>query len=372
MALKRLWVRGYRSLLDVALEPGQLTVIIGENGSGKTNLYRALRLLSRGAEGRLATTLLAEGGMPSVLFAGERRLGKGEAVRTVIGVEIDEVSYELSLGLPSAAPNDPFVLDPDVKEEVIWVGRKRSRATTIADRAGTTVILHDVDGRPVSYPATLEPAEPLLSQIADPGRYPEVFAVRRHLERWRFYHEFPTGADAPARSPQVGVRTPVLADDGHDLAAAITTIFQIGDGHALRSAVGRAFEGSGVETEVAQGLHALSVSQPGLHRPTRAAELSDGTLRFLYLAAALLTPRPPGLLVLNEPETGLNPAVIEPLSELVTRAAETGQVILTTHSDLLADRLASEGASRVRLTRSAEGATVLGDGGLRGDEATVG
>ena len=114
------------------------------------------------------------------------------------------------------------------------------------------------------------------------------------------------------------------------------------------------------------------MSQPGLHRPTRAAELSDGTLRFLYLAAALLTPRPPGLLVLNEPETGLNPAVIEPLSELVTRAAETGQVILTTHSDLLADRLASEGASRVRLTRSAEGATVLGDGGLRGDEATVG
>ena len=166
--------------------------------------------------------------MPSVLFAGERRLGKGEAVRTVIGVEIDEVSYELSLGLPSAAPNDPFVLDPDVKEEVIWVGRKRSRATTIADRAGATVILHDVDGRPVSYPATLEPAEPLLSQIADPGRYPEVFAVSRHLERWRFYHEFPTGADAPARSPQVGVRTPVLADDGHDLAAAITTISRSG------------------------------------------------------------------------------------------------------------------------------------------------
>ncbi len=57
VALGRLWARGYRSLLDVALEPGQLTVIAGENGTGKTNLYRALRLLSRGAEGRLATTL---------------------------------------------------------------------------------------------------------------------------------------------------------------------------------------------------------------------------------------------------------------------------------------------------------------------------
>jgi predicted ATPase len=183
VALRHLWVRGYRSLLDIVLEPGQLTVIIGENGSGKTNLYRALRLLSRGAEGRLATTLLEEGGMPSVLFAGERRLGKGEPVRTVIGVEIDEVSYELSLGLPSAPPSDPFVLDPEIKEEVIWVGRKRSRATTIVDRAGTTVILQDVDGRRVSYPATLNLAEPLLSQIGDHGRYPEVFAVRSHLER---------------------------------------------------------------------------------------------------------------------------------------------------------------------------------------------
>jgi predicted ATPase len=153
VALKRLWVRNYRSLVDVLLEPARLTVLVGENGSGKTNVYRALRLLRGGAEGHLATTLLEEGGMPSVLFAGERRLRKGEPVRTVIGVEIDEISYELALGLPSLPSGGPFVLDPEVKEEVIWFGQKRSRATTIADRAGTTVILNDVEGRRVSYPA---------------------------------------------------------------------------------------------------------------------------------------------------------------------------------------------------------------------------
>jgi predicted ATPase len=199
----------------------------------------------------------------------------------------------------------------------------------------------------------------LLSQIGDPGRYPEVFALRNHLEKWRFYHEFPTDSQAPARSPQVGVRTTVLANDGHDLAAAITTIFQIGDGYALRSAVDHAFPGSHVDTEVHDGPHSLVLDQPGLLRPTRAVELSDGTLRFLYLAAALLTPRPPGLLVLNEPETGLNPVVIEPLSELVTIAAENSQVILTTHSELLADRLSSEGTLRVHLTRSGDGATTF-------------
>src|ERR1700752_486509 len=111
MALKRLWARNYRSLLDVSLEPTHLTVVIGENGTGKTNLYRARRLLSRGAEGRLATTLLAEGGMPSILFPGDRPRGRGEPVRTVIGVDVDEFSYELSLGLPSVDSTDPFVLD---------------------------------------------------------------------------------------------------------------------------------------------------------------------------------------------------------------------------------------------------------------------
>ena len=63
--------------------------------------------------------------------------------------------------------------------------------------------------------------------------------------------------------------------------------------------------------------------------------------------------------MLNEPEPRLNRAVIEPLAELVTIAAENSQVIVTPHSDLLADRLSSEGATHVRLTRSAQRATTL-------------
>lgn len=360
MALRRLWVRNYRSLFDVSSDIGRLTVVVGENGSGKTNLYRALRLVTRGAEGRLARTLLEEGGMPSILFAGDRPLRRGQPVRAIIGVDIDEISYELALGLPAVAdPDDPFVLDPDIKEEAIWIGPKRTRATTVADRSGTSLLLHDAEGHLVTYPTTLDSAEPLLSQIGDPGRFPEVFTLRSDLGQWRFYHEFPTDASAPARFPQVGVRTPVLANDGHDLAAAITTIFRIGDGHALRSAIDHAFPGTMIETHVADGVHTLLLHQPGLLRPTRAVELSDGTLRFLYLAAALLSPRPPGLLVLNEPETGLNQVVVEPLSELVAIAAEHSQVILTTHSELLAAHLETAGANRVQLTRVDDGTTIF-------------
>lgn len=361
MPLRRLWVENYRSLLDVGLELAQLTVVVGENGSGKTNLYRALRLLARGAEGRLATTLLEEGGMPSILFAGERHDRKGKPVRTVIGVDVDDLSYEMSLGLTSPSPGDPFFLDPEIKVERLWISPKRTRATTLAERDGTSVWLRDEEGQVVDYPVSLDPAEPFLSQIGDPGRFPEVFALRARLGGWRFYHEFPTDATAAARSPQVGVRTPVLADDGHNLGAALTTIREIGDGHALDLAVDGAFPGSRVETRVADGVHTLVLHQPGLLRPTRAVELSDGTLRYLCLAAALLTPRPPGLLVLNEPETGLNPSVIPPLAELVTLAAEVSQVVVTTHSELLADALEPAGARRVSVARRGDGSSDFGD-----------
>jgi predicted ATPase len=80
----------------------------------------------------------------------------------------------------------------------------------------------------------------------------------------------------------------------------------------------------------------------GLRRATRAVELCDGTRRFLHPAAAFLTPGPPRFLVLNEPKTVQNSTVIEPLPELVRTAADNSQVMLTTHSYLVADRLQLE------------------------------
>ncbi len=359
MALERLWVRNYRSLLEVSLRPDQLTVVVGANGSGKTNLYRALHLLSHGAEANLAAALLTEGGMPSILFAGGRIERKGEPVRVVVGVTIDDFSYELSIGLPPRTGNEPFVLDPEIKEEVIWFGPKRTPNSIIADRSGTTVILKDTEGLSVRYPTALDPAEPFLAQIADPGRFPEVFGLRAQFGNWRFYHEFPTDPSAPARSPRVGVRTPVLSNDGRDLAAALATIETIGDSHTLAVIVDPAFPGCTIDLECSGGIFGLSLMQPGLLRPTRAIELSDGTLRFLYLAAALLTPRPPGLLVLNEPETGLHGPVLDPLAELITVAAQSSQVIVTTHSERLAQQLSEQRAKLVRLERTDSGTTAI-------------
>ncbi|HUQ62782.1 MAG TPA: AAA family ATPase [Acidimicrobiales bacterium] len=366
MTVSRLRVRNYRSLVYLELPLGALTVICGENATGKTNLYRALLLLSRGADGALARTLLAEGGMPSVLWAGQPSFpgtGKRRPLRVQFGIELDGLNYELSLGLPSVDPEStPFSLDSEVKEEVVWVGHKRTRHNVLLDRGGTTAIARDANGETAKFVTVIDPFEPVLGQLGEPARFPELFDLRERLRRWRFYHHFPTEPGAPARFPRPGVRTPVLADDGHDLAAALATIEDIGNGLALSDAISDAFPGGSLRVVAERGTFSLEFELNDLRRAMQAHELSDGTLRYLYLVAALLTPRPPELLVLNEPETSLHTNLIGPLASLICEAARYSQVVVTTHSTGLAERLArSSDAVQVGLVRNDDGSTAVVD-----------
>ena len=127
----------------------------------------------------------------------------------------------------------------------------------------------------------------------------------------------------------------MLSNDGADVAAAWQTIESIGDHEALAQAVDDAFPGASVQVEQRDGRFALLMQQPGLLRPLQAAELSDGTLRYLLWIAALLTPRPPQLLVLNEPETSLHPDLLPALGRLIAVAARQTQVIVVSHANRL-------------------------------------
>src|SRR5262249_31197021 len=142
--------------------------------------------------------------------------------------------------------------------------------------------------------------------------------------------------DAPARQPQLGTRTPILSHDGSDLAAALQTIREIGDATALDEAIEDAFPGSRLNIVVEQdGRFVINSYHKVLLRPLSGAELSDGTLRYLLWIAALLTPRPPSLMVLNEPETSLHPDLLPALARLVVRASENTQVWVVSHAKAL-------------------------------------
>src|SRR5690606_21981138 len=104
---------------------------------------------------------------------------------------------------------------------------------------------------------------------------------------------------------------------------------------------------------------------PGLNRPLEPREFSDGTLRYLYLVAALLSPRPPELIALNEPETSLHPDVIDPLAKLIVAASERSQMWIVTHSEMLAERVEAYSSAKAIRLHMVDGETrIVGRTGL--------
>jgi predicted ATPase len=186
------------------------------------------------------------------------------------------------------------------------------------------------------------------------------------MRSWRFYDHVRTDHEAPARQARIGTRTTVLSHDGADLAAAWQTIVEVGDEKALAEAVEWAFPGSRVEIHRSEGLFELALRQPGMLRPLTAAELSDGTLRYLLWVAALLSPRPAELTVLNEPESSLHPDLLPALATLIARACEGSQVVVVTHSAPLVAALRESTPEQVEVLRlvKADGQTVLEGQGI--------
>lgn len=339
-------VSGYRSLRSLTVPLGRLTLVTGANGSGKTSLYRSLRLLAETAQGRLVSMLAAEGGLTSTLWAGPETISRSmrSGVHPVqgtvrkgpvslrLGFAGEAFGYAIDLGLP--LPGSAFPRDPAIKVEAMWTGETLSRSSLFAERRGALVRLRAVtDGTWRETMDALSPFDSMVTHAADPEDGAELLSMRERMRDWRFYDALRTDPDAPARRPQVMTYTPVLASDGADLAAAIRTIRAIGDGCALADAIDHAFPSSRLEVDGERG--ELLLHQHGLLRPLGPAELSDGTLRYLLLVAALLSPRPPELMVLNEPEASLHPSLMVPLAELLRSASQHGQIVLVSHNEAL-------------------------------------
>lgn len=339
-------VHGYRSLRDLRLPLAPVTVVTGPNGAGKSSLYRALRLLAATARDGIIAPLAGEGGLDRVLWAGPEHIsgamrrgevpvqgssGRNKPVSLMLGVATDELGYLVDIGLPIPG-HTAFGRDPHIKREEIFAGPVLRPAARLVHRRGDTVTITDGTPRRVDVPLT--PRVSVLSELADPDAYPEISWMRRMVRGWRFYDSFRTDASAPARASCVGTWTPVLAEDGHDVAAALQTVVESAWSDEFRETLGAAFPGSEVfvTASEADGRFHLQMRQPGMLRPLGADELSDGTMRFLLLAVALLSPQPPSLLVLNEPETSLHPHVLPVLAELITGVARRTQVMIVSHS----------------------------------------
>jgi predicted ATPase len=349
-------ISNYRSLLDVVISLGALNVITGPNASGKSNLYRSLRLLAETAQGGVVNALAREGGLDSTLWAGPEKLSRAmregavpvqggprqKRTRLRLGFSGENFGYCISLGLPMPSVS-AFALDPEIKRECIWAGNYYRPASALVDR-DTSIIKVRSNRKWDVVTKHANSFESLFGHPVDSTQAPEIFSLRDEIRAWRFYDHFRTDAEAPARLPQLGTRTPALHHDGRDLSAALQTIREIGDAEALDAAISDAFPGAKLDISIQQdGRFSIQLYQYGLLRPLSGSELSDGTLRYLLWVAALLTPRPPPLLVLNEPETSLHPDLLPALARLIVRTAESTQVWVVSHSSRLIAALERSG-----------------------------
>ncbi len=376
MTLTDFRIQNYRSVKDVWLKLRRINVIVGPNGTGKSNLYRAMYLLASTATGQFARNIAEEGGIESTKWCG--RIGKKEEKLLKLSVRVNELQYDVSCGTVSWAERPEgsrFMLDPEIKSEVVLLRKKTT--SKLLERRLVEVKIKDSTGTTLDYSGRVLRNEPILSSLKDPYKYPYLAELRDELLKWRFYHHFRTDRESPLRRPQLPVATPTMSHDGSDLLSAIGTILEMGDGEGFCEKLDDAFPGAQIDIlhSVNQSGLKLQLKMPDIARPFDAMELSDGTLQYLCLLAVFFSLNPPSVLAINEPETSIHPSLFEPLARLIVSASTESQIWITTHSQELADHILDFSGYEPLELEKVDGETKLvgvGLGGYKEDDDDIG
>ncbi len=340
MTIARLAVRGFRSLRNVTWEPGNLNVLIGPNGSGKTNLVLLLKLIARSARGKLGDFVLRAGGIAALLWdrRAEELLLKLETAPGEPSQDRSPHDWIYSLRLvPRGREGFYRVRQENLKDArtVDFLARGPTSGQVLGDKGGWIRIESDAD--------TLSPEETLLGACGGPlPPNRDVAAFRNDLAGWSIY-------DAPDTTPDSNIREPIVAryaarvdEDAGNLINVLHTRYS-GDrpfkkelDAAMRAAFGDEFEELVFPPAADQRVQ-LRVRWRSLESEVSAADLSAGTLQFLFLITLLAMPEPPPLIVIEEPERGLHPAMLPIVAEHAVDAALRTQVVFTTHSSSFLD-----------------------------------
>ena len=337
-ALDSLEVEGYKSIRSAKVELGAINVLIGANGSGKSNLVGLFGLLADLADRRLQLHVARQGGADALLHFGAKktpvmgfslRFGLRGYQASLIPVVGDTLVFEYEATLQwvaREANQDPLSGDPIP----MYLGRSGHKETELR--------FNPMDSR-----------EDLIGATG-----PVVVAMKR----WRPFHFHDTGKSAPTKQKHKIDDNQTLRSEGDNLAPFLFALRSIAPGAYRRivesvRAVAPFFDDFVLEPDVINpGVIQLAWRHTMDDGLFTADSLSDGTLRFICLATLLLQPTLPSLIVIDEPELGLHPFAIAQLAALVRAAATKTQVILATQSVTLLDQF---DASEVIVTERSNG-----------------
>jgi len=342
MPITRLHVQGYRCLRDVDLELRPLTVLIGPNGSGKSSLLDVLIVLKRGLARHLADALSERGGVARL---------RTYDTKGPLALDLQcehQRPYRYTFSLEDRGYGSYSILSETL--DTMEAGRGGQRILDRAEEPSLTPLalwrdmlarLHDAE-RAKGEPPKLDPAELLLAQ----RQSPDSFWFRDFVEQIQLYAQVDVSRRSLVRSQQTVRPAWCPGPDGSDLVAALYT----GRTHAeeayqrLEEALRAAFP-SLEKLEfpvVAAGEMAVTWHEGGVQQAFWPNQLSDGMIRYLWLCAILLSPKPPTVIMIDEPETSLHPQLLTILAGLMQEAATRTQVIVATQSAELVNWLKPE------------------------------
>ncbi|HUV95045.1 MAG TPA: AAA family ATPase [Anaerolineae bacterium] len=333
MRVNKLCVEGYRSLVDITLSLHPLNVMIGPNGSGKTSVLDIFQLLRDATQEKLSESLEKQGGLNAVLS------------KTPDGP--DHLKVDLTIDAESERGQAPmyyrFQLTPrDVGyliqlEELEWHYDPRApQPFRYIDAHADDVRYFDLDLQKgfVRPSWDYDHTELALAQI--PRMYAGPEALRNMLSRTRFFSFLDVTPRSVVRLPQPLAPTTSPGANGENLYSALYNLRATHNGvyERIEEVLRLGFpEFRGLEFPVVgAGQVALAWHQDDLTRPLYASELSEGTLRFLWLVTVLLSPQVSPITLIDEPEVSLHPELLKLLAELLQDASARGQLIVATHS----------------------------------------
>jgi predicted ATPase len=371
------------------IEIRPLNILIGSNGSGKSNLIEAIRLLHFLPDKDPWRVMLNTGGVGEWIWKGRKGGGSlcslgasflfGDESQRRLGLPIETLEFRTELERSSGSLRVKSESLRFVNSSSGIPGRYSFSRAGSEGEVGPSIGTAFSHEHPVMF--SLAPDRSIFSQLASPSaqisglglRMPEVFQAAEFLESFNFHQDWEFGVDCAPRDLQpVGQSIDRLEEDGANLAQMLA---YYRDNHKavfekLNELVGRFYEpANGVEVRLISTHLEIAVEEKGGYSTT-ALRLSDGMLRWLYLLGILLNPTPAPVTCIDEPELGLHPDILPTLADLLRDASTRTQLIVTTHSSTLIDAFSEpEDAESVCVTEKVDGSTVIRR--LKADELSV-
>jgi predicted ATPase len=357
MLIQRIALTNLLSFSSLELELRPLNVLIGHNGSGKSNLIEAIALIQSTPKG-IAGPIRGGGRILDWIWKGASSSSEA-TIETIIRPRRVKDKINLRYKLSFAAAGSRFeIVDERVENEKPLPGHDEPRYYFFYQNGYPVINVgnpDDTNNRRRLKREDIDPEKSILAQRRDPDNYPELTWLGDIFGKIRIYRDWSFGRYTPPRLPQrTDLATDFLDENCSNLGLILNNLHNQPEVKArMLDALNALYPsitdfGVSIEGGTAQiFLHEGRFSIP-------ATRLSDGTLRYLCLLAILCHPTPPPLICIEEPELGLHPDALAKLAELMRDASQRTQLIVTTHSDILVDEFTDAPETVVTFEKSGE------------------